>query len=347
MRNTLSFNASYNVTKRFMVEANVSYTATNAFGRFGTGYDGQNPMQSFGQWFQRNVDLERLNNSWLRPDGSQLSWNSRYYDDLRPIYFSNPYWVRNKNVQDDQRDRFFGYVFGKYDFTDYLSFTARFAGDVYTQQENERIAVGSLDQSMYSNYLLHWREFNTELMLRYNQVFGDWSLSAMLGGNFMSQRYSTMYGRTVGGLVVPDLYAVSNSVSPVQILETDVARGINSIFGMVSIGFKNFIYLEATGRNDWSSTLPPENDSYFYPAVSLSFILTELNGLNDLSWMTLLKLRGNYAGVSNDAPPYSLESTFTQNTSWGDLAMFSVNSTQQNPTLKPEVTEGFRSWFGS
>jgi TonB-linked SusC/RagA family outer membrane protein len=340
-RHNVSFQGSYNVTKKFTVESNFTFINTNAYGRFGTGYDGLNPMQSFGQWFERNVDMERLNNSWLRSDGSQLSWNSSYYNDIHPIYFDNPYWTRNKNVQDDTRDRFFGYVFGKYDFTDYLTFTARFAGDIYTQEENERIAVGSLDPSFFSNYIMHWQEFNTELMLRYNQNFNNFSLAAMIGSNFMHQNYGTTYGYTVGGLVVPDLYSVSNSVSPIRITEQQVTSGINSLFGMVSLGFKNFVYLEATGRNDWASTLPEGENSYFYPAVSLSFLLTELNGLNDLSWLTLLKLRGNYAQVANAAPAYALQSTYTQNTSWGDLALFSVNSTMQNPELKNESTEGF------
>jgi len=108
-------------------------------------------MQSMSQWYQTNVDQERLENSWLRADGSQLSWNSSYYDDLHPIYFDNPYWVRNKSFEDDQRDRFFGYVLASYEFMDGLSLIARFSGDIYTTQQNERIAVGSVDPSYYSN----------------------------------------------------------------------------------------------------------------------------------------------------------------------------------------------------
>lgn len=341
-RNNINFQGSYNLTKKFRVEANMSYIYTWAYGRAGTGYDGQNPMQSFGQWFERNVDQERLNNSWLRSDGSQLSWNSSYYDDLTPIYFANPYWVRNKNVQDDNRDRFFGYLAATWDIIDHLSFSARFSGDVYTTEQNERIAYGGApDVPYYGNYIAHFQEFNTELMLRYNQNFNNWSVSAMLGANFRQDKNSTNYGRTVGGLVVPDLYTVSNSVSPVSVTQTEVNTGVNSLFGMVSAGFKNFIYLDVTGRNDWSSTLPSGENSYFYPGVSLSFVLSELGGLNDVSWMSLLKLRGNYAEVGNDAPAYATASTYTQNTSWGDLALFSVNSTLQNPNLKPERT---KSW---
>ena len=108
MRHNLNFQGSYNFTDKFMLETNVSYTNLNAYGRYGTGYDGLNPMQSLGQWFERNVDLKRLEDGWLRPNGNQLSWNSSYYDDLHPIYFDNPYWVRNKSYEDDGRDRFFG-----------------------------------------------------------------------------------------------------------------------------------------------------------------------------------------------------------------------------------------------
>jgi len=254
-KHNLTFQGSYNFTDKLTIETNVSYVNMWAYGRYGTGYDGLNPMQSLGQWFERNVDLKRLEEGWLRPNGQQLSWNSSYYDDLHPIYFDNPYWVRNKNFEDDGRDRFFGYVLGKYDFTDDLSFTARFSGDIYSTYQNERIAVGSVDPSYYSNFNQNFQEYNTELMLRYNKSWDKMSLSAMLGSNFRQNTWQTILGQTVGGLVVPDLYSVSNSVSPARVTETDVHTAVNSLFGQVSFGLMNFLYIDLTGRNDWSSTL--------------------------------------------------------------------------------------------
>ena len=347
-RHNINFAGTYNFTEKFTVEANMQYVNTSAYGRFGTGYDGQNPMQSFGQWFQRNVDMKRLGDGWLRSDGSQLSWNSSYYDDLHPIYFDNPYWMRNQSYQNDKRDRFFGYVLAKYEFTDYLSLMARFSGDIYTTIQEERIAVGSLDPSYYSNFTQHYQELNTDLMLRFNKNWENWSLTALLGSNFRQNQWTTNVGETVGGLIVPDLYSVSNSVSPVSSTETDVNMAVNSVFGSVSFGLMNFLYIDITGRNDWASTLkspikddPNENISYFYPSASVGFLLTELGGMKDISWMPLLKLRANYAEVGSDAPAYSTMSTYSQNTNWNDLALFSVNSTLQNPDLKPERTKGW------
>jgi TonB-linked SusC/RagA family outer membrane protein len=348
MRHNLNFQGSYNFTDKLSIETNVSYSNMNAYGRYGTGYDGMNPMQQLGQWFQRNVDLQRLEENWLRPNGEQLSWNSSYYDDLHPIYADNPYWTRNRNYEDDGRDRVFGYVLGKYDFTDYLTFTARFSTDVYTTNQNERIAVSSVDPSYFSNFTQTYQELNTELMLRFNKSWDKFSLSALVGGNFRSNEWETVLGQTVGGLVVPGLYTVSNSVSPSRVTETNIKTAENSAFASASLGVMNFFYLDVTARNDWSSTLksPTKEDpnaeiSYFYPSVSASFLLTELNGLNDVSWLSLLKVRGNYAEVGNDAAAYATQSTYSQNTSWGNYALFSVNSTLQNPDLVPERTKGW------
>jgi len=354
-KNVLNFAGSYNITDNITVEANMTYNNTQAQGRAGTGYDGSNPMQSFGQWFERNVDLEKLDNLYLRGDGTQLSWNSRYWgtfdadgnrviagtDHLKPAYFDNPYWVRRKNYQDDERNRVFGYVRAKWDFTDYLFATARFGLDSYGEEQNERIAVGSLDQSFFGNYRRNYLETNTDLMLNFNKIFGKVSVTALAGANFNSRSSSGIYSHTVGGLVVPDLYSVSNSISPVSVRETLTIRGSNSLYGNVSLGYNNFLYFEASARNDWSSTLPEGENSYFYPSVSGSILINEIGGLQDVSWLSFLKLKGNYAQVGNDAPAYSLISTYQQGTSWEGNALFSVNSTLQNPNLKPERT---KSW---
>ena len=338
-KNILNFAGDYNFTKRLKAEANITYSNIEGLGRYGTGYDGLNPMQSFGQWFQRNVDMKRLDEKYLRSDGSQLSWNHSYYDDLHPIYFDNPYWVRRKNFQDDRRDRVYGFAGLTYDFTDYLSISGKAMLDTYTEIQNERIAVGSVDPSYFSQYTRNFMENNYELMLRFNKTFGDFSVAAILGTNARKNRMQSILGETVGGLVVPDLYTASNSVSPPRVIEELKKWGVNSVFFSGSVGFMNFLYLDVTGRNDWSSTLPEENNSYFYPSASLSVVLSELGGLQDIDWLSFAKVRGNFAQVGNDAPPYSVFTTFQQGTSWGDNALFSVNDIKQNETLLPETTD--------
>ena len=118
---------------------------------------------------------------------------------------------------------------------------------------------------------------------------------------------------------------------------------MNSAYGQASLGYRNFVYVDVTGRYDVASTLPKENNAYFYPSISGSLILSELGGIKDVSWLNFTKLRLNYAEVGNDAPIYSTVSTYSQGTNWGDLALFSVNSTLQNPELKPERTKSIEA----
>lgn len=124
-KHVINFSASRNLSDKLTVDANVTYTNQNAKGRYGTGYDGGNVMQSFAQWFQTNVDFQKLEALYLRDDGSQLSWNSGYVDDLHPIYFDNPYWVRYKNYNDDHRNRIFGYSAVSYKINDWITAKAK------------------------------------------------------------------------------------------------------------------------------------------------------------------------------------------------------------------------------
>ncbi|MCF8367768.1 MAG: SusC/RagA family TonB-linked outer membrane protein [Bacteroidales bacterium] len=339
-KNSINFAGDYNFSKRLKTEANLTYSNTSVVGRQGTGYDGGNPMQSFGQWFERNVDLKRLEDRYLRADGSQLSWNSAYWNDLHPIYFDNPYWVRYKNFEDDSRDRIFGFAGLTYEFTDWLSISGKMMLDNYQEIQNERIAVGSVDPSYFSSFNRKFRETNYEMMLKFNKNFGDISLNGLVGTNSRKNMIQSILGETNGGLVVPDFYSISNSVSPAAVTESLAEWGINSVFASASFGYKSFLYLDLTARNDQSSTLPENENSYFYPSASLSVVLSELGGIQDLDWLSFAKFRAAYAAVGNDAPYYSVYNTYQQNTSWGNEALFSVNDTKQNDMLKPEKTSG-------
>ncbi|WP_346861369.1 SusC/RagA family TonB-linked outer membrane protein [uncultured Draconibacterium sp.] len=338
-KNTITFSALHNFTDKLSVDASLTYVKTDAVGRYGTGYDEGNVMQSFGQWIETNVDFKRLKEDYISPDGRQRTWNYAYYDELVPIYFDNPYWVRYKNFQDDGRDRFYGYMALNYKLTDWMTFTGRTSLDYYTQIQNERVAVGSNGTSDFTKRTRTFMERNTDIMLKFNKTIDAFSLNGVVGGNFRQSYIESTTGSTVGGLIVPDLYTISNSVSPVSISEDLYEKGMNSAYAQGSVGYNNFIYVDVTGRYDVSSTLPSGNNAYFYPSISGSLILSELGGMKDLSWMNFAKFRLNYAEVGNDAPIYSTTSTYSQGTNWGDLALFSVNSTLQNPDLKPERTK--------
>jgi TonB-linked SusC/RagA family outer membrane protein len=345
-KNVVNFSGSYNFTKKLSVSANVTYNNQNTTGRMGTGYDGGNVMQSFGQWFQTNVGFDELK-EYESPTGLHRTWNYSYYDNLSPIFFDNPYWVRYKNYNDDYRNRVLGYVSADYKFTDWLTLTVRSSIDTYSDVQNERIAIGSTGTSDFTTRQRNLMESNTDVLLKFDETWGDVSLTGLVGANYRHRQQQRITGSTVGGLVVPELYSVSNSVSPVAVSEYLGILGEQSLYANASVGYGGFVYVEGTARMDQSSTLksnnPDAEDTYFYPSVAGTLLIHELGGLKDLAWMNYLKVRVNWAKVGAATGAYRTISTYDQGTNWGNLSLFSVAGTLQNPNLRPEFTNSIEA----
>ncbi|BAX78983.1 SusC/RagA family TonB-linked outer membrane protein [Labilibaculum antarcticum] len=338
-KNSMSIKSDYKLTEKLKASASANYVNTKGKGRFGTGYDDNNPMQNFAQWFQTNLDFDRLKKNYERGDGGMLTWNASNPTDLAPAYANNPYWTRYKNYEDDERNRLFGYIALDYELNDMFSLTYRTSIDFYQERQNERIAVGSNTQSKFSSFDRTYSEWNSDLMLKFKKRVNDFSLNGLVGVNYLDRNIQTISGETSGGLVVPGLYTVANSVVAKSPTETLLEKNTKSGYGSFSVGYKNFAYFEGSFRVDQTSTLPTNENTYFYPAVSGSLILSELGAIKDLSFLSFAKLRANYAEVGNDTNPYNIRSAYSQYVNWGNKASFSVNGTLKNPELKSERTE--------
>src|SRR5690606_23334284 len=144
-------------------------------------------------------------------------------------------------------------------------------------------------------------EVNSDFLLTYKDDFGDFSLTASAGGNAMARRYDRV-DSYVDGLVIPNVYMLSNGIGAPIINSIDRNKNVNSLYALASLGWQNKIFLDITGRNDWSSTLPLHNNSFFYPSVSTSFILSDLFSLPQA--ISFAKLRISAAQVGNDTEPY-------------------------------------------
>jgi len=142
---------------------------------------------------------------------------------------------------------------------------------------------------------------------------------------------------TVGGLSIPDYFALDNSIAPIFNEEAEVLQRINSVYASISTGYKRFVYVDLTARYDISSTLPEGNNSYFYPSVSTSFILSELSGLKNVNFLSFLKLRLNYAEVGADAPAYNTKPAYISGRPWGNLGLFSLQNNFYNTNLTPAL----------
>ena len=344
-RNNFLFNGSYNIVKNLTVSASANYIKTNGKGRNSTGYS-DNILSSFRQWMQTNVDY-KMQETVYNKAKRNITWNPNSPYNLAPAYWDNPYWVRYENYETDERNRIIGYVQADWKITDHWSMMGRASVDTYEELQEERKAVGSGSGefgvgrpdvgSGYSRFTRSFMESNLDFMLRYyNQLNEDLNLNALVGTNIRRSKVDQVFASTDGGLIVPGLYSLSNSVNPMRNPEERLTEiGVNGIFASASLGYKNYLFLDATIRRDQSSTLPKDANAYVYPSVSASWLFS--NNL-EADWLQFGKLRLGYAQVGNDAPWGSIKDTYSQNTSFSGTALFSLPNTKNNVDLKPENT---------
>ncbi|RZT96549.1 TonB-linked SusC/RagA family outer membrane protein [Ancylomarina subtilis] len=325
---------------KFNAKASINYVRSETSGRPTFGYDDNSFSQKFFQWGQRQLDMKRLS-KYKNNDGTQRTWNRKSYSNGTPKYADNAYWIINENFNDDERDRFFGNVSIDYEIMKGLVAKASVYGDTYAFDIRERTAVGSQSTSRYYEAKRNNSEFNYEFTLNFNKRFNeDYNITAMVGANARRNKFNLLRGETSGGLVVPGIYNLMNSMGNVSINDFHSVKKTNSVFASASFGFKNFLFVDVTARNDWSSTLPENENSYFYPSISSSFVFSELF---DATWMDYGKLRLGWAQVGNDTDPYRVVNTFEYNADgpFGGAPRTNTNEDFLNSELKSETTTSY------
>ena len=336
-KTSVNFNGTSKLSDKLKIDASVNFTVTDGFNRPAAGYTGEGVVQQMYQFGQTQLDYDRLKKYKLA-DGTQRTWNRVSALDGSIRYSDNPYWTLYENTAEDKRTRWYGSIGATYNITDDLYAVGKIYGDTYDFRINNRRAVGSQAQPFYTEIARDFQEINYEGRLHYDKRFLDnkLSLNSFIGLNRRDNEFHRLTGITSGGLVVPGLYNMSNSKDPAQVTEFDSRKRVNSAYGSVSLGYDSFAYLTVTGRNDWSSTLPANNNSYFYPSVSGSFVFSEFT---DASWLTFGKLRGGYAEVGSDTDPYQLSNTFTGSIPFLGDVPFNLDTTNRNPDLLPELKQ--------
>ena len=345
-RNTISFNGALDLTDRLSTDVSANYVDEDAQARPGTGYtNATGPWLQFNQFGQRQIDLgeDSYHRDYRRADGTQRGWN--WIGDPAEgnlIYANNPYWIAYENFQNDDTERLYGNVSVAYDFLDNLTLTASGRTDFYTSRRQERVAVGSVELSEYEEAIREVQETNGSLELVYDgQLSERFSLSTLAGTNYRYNTYSLNAGQTLGGLSTPGLYTVENSISRPDIDDYFEEYGIFSLYGNVTAGYRDVVYLEGTLRNDRSSTLPAGNNSYLYPSVNASFAFSDLPVFQDSDVLSFGKLRVGWSQVGNDTSPYRLAFTYPLGFPYGTTPLQSLPTSLNNADLKPEITSGY------
>ncbi len=341
-RNTVSLNVGQTFTEKLSANLGLSYIKTDAVGRYGTGYDNKNVFQSFRQWAQVNADIEKQRQVYSQT-GENYSWNMNAYnggDFFAPHYFDNPYWMRDRSYNNDNRNRYIGNASLNYEVLDGLNFMGRVTLDSYEERREDRIDVGSVDVSEYELFDQQVSERNYDIIGTYNKQFtSDFDFASTFGWNLRVQNRENLRQQTNGGLISPGLFNFDNSVNPLTPADISLyesTKKVDGIYGQFSFGFADTYYLEATARSDRSSALPKEHNRYFYPSISSSMVYSNVL---DMDWLDFGKIRANYAQVGNDLDPYNVYRTYTINPSFGGQASASNPSSLNNYELKAEKTK--------
>ncbi len=318
IKNTINFSANTHLTDKLSFDAKASYITTNG-NMNGAGYTFNNVgMQTV--WTARQADWGYMKTHIQNADGTPISWINRWHD--------NPYWMAQNFLNPETKDRLIGNASLKYQFNDWLSLTARAGTDLSTEQVELKRAYYSINyrEGRYRATSFYRQEVNADFLLFARKALSkSITFSASFGGNTMNNKYRTQSSE-VARLVVPGVYSLSNAKETPLTDYYRREREIQSLYGSASLEYKNQLFVDVTGRNDWSSTLPASNNSYFYPSITGSWIFTETFKL-DQKIFTFGKVRLGVAQVGNDASPYMLNAAYSASTPYGTNPLYSLGNT--------------------
>lgn len=342
---TLNVNLGVFLTQKLNITAVGTYLNAKSDNMPGLGYSGENVMQQF-MWHGRQVDFEGLKdytypistqpsqNAWY-PAGSKYNWNYNYHN--------NPYFTLYENLNGMERNRVFGNAKVFYEFYEDLSAHFRSGIDYYNNLNTNKIAATDIENAFgsYSENNFTFREVNTDFLIMYDHKFKGPKINLQLnfGGNRMDQYTQNLFA-SADELAVPDVFNVANSRVPVRATQRNTQKRINSLYFSGQVAWKSALFLDFTGRNDWSSTLPKDNWSYFYPSISFSGVITDLYD-NKSKYFSYAKLRISWARVGSDTDPYSLYPNVSFGTGWSastKLLNLFIPNELPNALLKPQFT---------
>ncbi len=328
-RNNIAMTANMKLTDKLRLRTYANFINSGSTNRPALGYGSENVMYSF-LWMGRQVNLENAQDYWQagQEGFQQFNYNTQWLD--------NPYFTQLENTNGFNKNRLLGNAMLSYAFTDKLSLRFRSGIDSYTDIRTSKRAFSTqrYKNGAYREDEVNFTELNTDLLLSYENRIGEhinWN-SAIGANNFTQQtNYKSL---TAGQLSVPNIYNFQNSKIPLVASQFNAQKSINSVYGILGFNYKRFLYVDANVRNDWSTTLPVDNNSFAYYSTSAAFIASELWELPE--WLTYAKLRASSSSVGNDTDPFQLSNTFAFNQNYASSPLLTNSSTLLNADLRPE-----------
>lgn len=351
-RNTIAFNGSLKINDKLSINSSINYSSQGIKGEIRDGY--ARVTSNIYQWWQAQLNVNDLKN-YLSSDGKLITWNTDWRtfwpvgnDDyhpgnekfLRGTYWGSPFANLDRNKRTYNRDRIIGNIQMKYDLTPeifikgtasvfnfYENYTAKlYKGSMY----NGYTANASFDTSQDRQ-----RETNFEFLANYNKKNDTFSINANIGSSIRTENREFLVSETRGGLSSENFFNVEGSLDRPYTDNSIIRKQVRSVYGGIDLGYKDFLFLTITGRNDWSSALPKNNNSFFYPSISTSFIPSEFF---DSKILNFAKIRFGYAQVGNDTQAYKTNKVYSSGTPFKGIPVSYVPNLLPNENLKPALS---------
>ncbi|AUD04999.1 SusC/RagA family TonB-linked outer membrane protein [Spirosoma pollinicola] len=335
-KNTLAISTNVRVNSKLTLSTNLDFSRNNSNNR-PAGERGTNPLQ-WAYGVGSHIDINDLRNYWV-PGKEGLQQQSQSIGN-----YNNPWFLAYEVNNGYVRDRVFGNLKAEWQITPEIKLMGRYALDTYSEQRETKIAKSYTGEPNGAYGLINLKRYerNADFLATYTKRFNALSVVVSAGGN---NRYSqstdlSNSSKSGAGLIIPGLYTIQN-IAPNNLQYSNYLykKAIYSAYATANLGYKDMIYLDLTARNDWSSTLPVNNRSYFYPSASLSLLLNEIVHLSNN--VDMFKLRAGVAQVGNDANPYSLYPTLGDAGAWNGVTRLSKSGSILLPNLKPEIATSY------
>jgi TonB-linked SusC/RagA family outer membrane protein len=343
-RNTFAINTGYNLSPKLSVRLAANYVHSESDNRPNLTYGTESIIYLLHCWMGQHVDLNSLKDYWIPGMENRQQYNFNYN------YHDNPYFNLYENTNSQNANRIFGNISLKYDFTNWLSLQLRGGTDLNNEMRKRRRAFSTqrFPFGSYREERVRNGESNFDFLLSANKEFSeDFTLGANVGANRQISNTNNLEV-TAPQLLIPGIFSFNNTRIPLVSSIDDINKVINSVYGSVQFGYKNFLFLDVTARNDWSTalTLPAAADSlgqtinsYFYPSASLSAVVSDIVTMPE--WVSFGKIRTSLAQVGNDTDPYRFTSGYSRDNPWGDYPVYNSTARLVNYNLKPEISTSF------
>lgn len=331
-------NVNLRPTDKLTISSVVQFAQSSSNNRPSSGYGSENLNYSLVAWGPRSLNIAAMEDYW-QPGLEGLQQYSFNY-----LYFDNPYFTLFENRNSFVRNRLIGNVVANYKITKAWDITLRSGVDFSLEDREFRRAYSSnrFQQGAFGEQQVNFREQNTDVLVNYKKKWNRFGMELSAGANRMDQT-SLNSVIVANALAQPGVYRLSNASVPLEVNEFRTQKRINSIYGIAKFRYKNYLFLDLTGRNDWSSALATptstENVSFFYPSASGSYVLSRMVVLPEM--ISFFKVRASIAQVGNDTDPYQTAGVFIPQVSYNNEPTVSAQSSIPNSNLLPERTTNY------